>query len=130
MYGQRKSPLSSYRISQDTERIAKLRRSTFIVNVTVHSSVEDQGDVKVTVHGPTGDLGSGTGQSGSSIVFNVTGAQLWSPASPSLYNMTITLGDDVVESYTGFRTIEKGQVDGITRHLLNGQVLFAFGTLE
>jgi hypothetical protein len=44
--------------------------------------------------------------------------------------MSITLGDDTVGAYTGFRTIEKGLVDGITRHLLNGEVLFAFGTLE
>ena len=108
-----------------------IRGSLSLVNVTVHSSVGDQGDVKVIVHGPEGDLGTGTGKSGSPIVFNVTTPpQLWSPASPNLYNLTITFGDDVVESYTGFRTIKKGQVNGITRHLLNGEVLFAFGTLE
>jgi hypothetical protein len=44
--------------------------------------------------------------------------------------MTVTLGDDTVVAYTGFRTIEKAVVNGITRHLLNGEVLFAFGTLE
>lgn len=44
--------------------------------------------------------------------------------------MTITLGDDTVGAYTGFRTIEKGTANGITRQLLNGEVLFAFGTLE
>lgn len=82
------------------------------------------------MHGPDGDLATGNGESGTPFLFNVTSPQLWSPASPSLYNLTIAFGDDVVETYTGFRTIEKGQVDGITRHLLNGEVLFAFGTLE
>ena len=98
--------------------------------MTVHSSVGDQGEVKVYVHGPEGDLATGTGQAGFPFVFNVSNPNLWSPASPSLYNMTVVFGNDVVETYTGFRTIEKGQVDGITRHLLNGEVLFAFGTLE
>lgn len=103
----------------------------YIVNMTVHSSVGDRGDIKVTVHDQNGgDLVTGSGQSGVPFQFNVDNAQTWSPDTPTLYNLTITLGDDVVESYTGFRTIEKGVVNGITRHLLNGEVLFAFGTLE
>lgn len=100
------------------------------MNITVHSSVGDQGGVRVYVHGPEGDLATGFGESGTPILFNVTDPKLWSPNSPNLYDLTVIFGDDVVETYTGFRTIEKGEVNGITRHLLNGEVLFAFGTLE
>lgn len=103
---------------------------TVLVNVTVHASDRSHTDVKITVHDQTGELGSGSGQTGSPIVFSIDNPQLWSPSSPNLYNITVTLGDDTVATYTGFRTIEKGEVDGITRHLLNGEVLFAFGTLE
>lgn len=40
------------------------------------------------------------------------------------------MGDDEVTSYTGFRTISKGTVDGVTRPLLNGEFIFMFGTLD
>lgn len=40
------------------------------------------------------------------------------------------MGSDVVSSYTGFRTISKGTVDGIVRPLLNGKFIFQFGTLD
>lgn len=40
------------------------------------------------------------------------------------------LGNDTVTSYTGFRTIEKGLVNGVQRPLLNGEFVFLFGTLD
>lgn len=56
---------------------------------------------------------------------------MWWPESPTLYNLTVTLGDsDRVSSYTGFRTVSKGEVEGVTRHLLNGEFVFQFGTLD
>ena len=33
-------------------------------------------------------------------------------------------------SYTGFRTVSRGVVDGIERPLLNGEFIFFFGTLD
>ncbi len=55
---------------------------------------------------------------------------LWSPDSPTLYDITVSLGDDEVSSYTGFRTIARGVVNGIERPLLNGEFIFQFGTLD
>lgn len=40
------------------------------------------------------------------------------------------MGKDQVESYTGFRTISKGTVNGVVRPLLNGEFIFMFGTLD
>lgn len=40
------------------------------------------------------------------------------------------MGDDMVTSYTGFRTISKGSLDGVTRPLINGEFSFLFGTLD
>lgn len=75
-------------------------------------------------------VATGSGSADSAFQFKVDNPKLWSPDSPTLYNVSITLSDDTVGAYTGFRTIEKGVVNGITRHLLNGEVLFTFGTLE
>lgn len=99
--------------------------------MTVHSSDESGGSVSVKLYDESGNtIATGSGSAGSAFQFKVDNPKLWSPGSPTLYNLTVTLGDDTVGAYTGFRTIEKGTVNGIVRHLLNGEVLFAFGTLE
>jgi hypothetical protein len=47
-----------------------------------------------------------------------------------LYNVTVNLDNDEVESYVGFRTISRGMVNGIERPLLNGEFIFMFATLD
>jgi len=44
--------------------------------------------------------------------------------------VSVTLGDDVISSYTAFRTVSRGEVNGIQRPLLNGEFVFQFGTLD
>lgn len=63
-------------------------------------------------------------------------AKLWSPESPFLYNMEVTLykdgkAIDQVKSYTAMRkySIRKGQ-NGITRLQLNNKDYFQFGPLD
>ena len=63
-------------------------------------------------------------------------AKLWSPNSPFLYNMEVTLykdgkAIDQVKSYTAMRkySIRKGQ-NGITRLQLNNKDYFQFGPLD
>ena len=63
-------------------------------------------------------------------------AKLWSPDSPFLYNMEVTLykdgkAIDQVKSYTAMRkySIRKGQ-NGITRLQLNNKDYFQFGPLD
>jgi len=60
----------------------------------------------------------------------VPSPKLWSPDSPTLYNITVTMENDTVKSYTGFRTISSGWVNGIKRPLLNGKFVFQFGPLD
>lgn len=69
-------------------------------------------------------------ESDRQFVFNVPGPQLWSPETPTLYNVTVKMGDDLIESYTGFRTISTGVVNGIKRPLLNGKFVYLFGPLD
>ena len=40
------------------------------------------------------------------------------------------MGKDKITSYTGFRTIAKGKVNGVVRPVLNGESIFMFGTLD
>ncbi len=55
--------------------------------------------------------------------FAVSGATLWSPASPKLYEVIVTAGSDRVSEKLGFRTIETRGAD----ILLNGKSVFLRG---
>ena len=56
---------------------------------------------------------------------------LWSPEEPKLYDVTVTLGDDVVKSYFAMRTVGIGQdAAGHPCLLLNGQPYFHHGVLD
>ena len=64
-------------------------------------------------------------------------AKLWSPASPHLYDLEVSLlnddGDvvDRVRSYAGIRTVGKSQdADGHWRFTLNGEPVFHWGPLD
>ncbi|KAJ5106511.1 hypothetical protein N7456_003186 [Penicillium angulare] len=101
------------------------------VNMTVHtSSVNTTSSVRVAVHDGDKVIATHRGPTNQPFQFKVDSPKLWSPDSPNLYNITVELGKDQVQSYTGFRTIEKGEVDGVVRPLLNGEFIFMFGTLD
>jgi len=85
-------------------------------------------------------VGQGRGQPDLSIVVPVPKPQLWSPTSPYLYDLRVTLkqGDatlDEVTSYFGMRKIAirrhviNGR-DGVMKIELNNRFLFQFGPLD
>jgi beta-galactosidase/beta-glucuronidase len=83
------------------------------------------------VAGPNGDVVAAHQHvTNEAFTFDVQSPKLWSPDSPTLYSITITMGDDEIKSYTGFRTISSGVVNGIKRPLLNGEFVFIFGPLD
>jgi beta-galactosidase/beta-glucuronidase len=101
------------------------------VSVTVHSWSKEATPVEVSIAAPDGDVvASHQHVSDQAFTFNVPSPEIWSPDSPVLYNITVTMGDDEVKSYTGFRTISTGAVNGIQRPLLNGDFVFMFGPLD
>ncbi|XXH03266.1 DNA-dependent RNA polymerase II [Hypoxylon texense] len=101
-----------------------------IVNVTVTTN-QGSDAVSVSIHDAQGArIASTNGVANTPFDFTVDSPSLWSPDSPTLYNLTVTLGDDTVNSYTGFRTFSVGEIDGVPRPLINGEFIFQFGTLD
>lgn len=55
----------------------------------------------------------------------------WSPEDPFLYDLTVTLGEDRVESYFGMRKVEvRADRSGVKRLFLNGEPYFHSGLLD
>lgn len=61
---------------------------------------------------------------------------LWSPDSPFLYDLRLTLYNadgsvaDVVKSYFGMRDIKLGKLNGVIRPLVNGKFIMQLGLLD
>ena len=55
---------------------------------------------------------------------------LWTPDAPYLYHMTITAGEDKIETYFALRTIEIKNLNGVNRVCLNGEPIFLHGVLD
>ncbi|ORX35972.1 family 2 glycoside hydrolase [Kockovaella imperatae] len=101
------------------------------LTIKAHSSNGKSAPVHVHVYDPSNNIvASGSGTSDEDFVVRVGNPDLWSPEHPHLYDIKVKFGDDEVKSYTGFRTIEKGEVEGVVRPLLNGEFYLAFGPLD
>ncbi|KAI1118501.1 family 2 glycosyl hydrolase [Nemania sp. NC0429] len=101
------------------------------VDMTISTSQKSTDLAQVTVTDKSGHVvATGKGKLNEAFSFNVRSPKLWSPDSPTLYNIAVTVGDDKVSSYTGFRTIATGEINGIKRPLINGEFFFHFGTLD
>ena len=77
-----------------------------------------------------------TGRPGEDIVVSVPNAQLWTPTSPTLYDLQVRLTDgsetlDEARSYAALRKISYAKTaDGEWRLQLNNRDLFHFGLLD
>ncbi|KAI5368344.1 putative glycoside hydrolase, family 2, immunoglobulin-like beta-sandwich [Septoria linicola] len=102
------------------------------LNITAIASDDATSDVQVTVYekNTTNTVATGSGSAGSPFSFKVDAVQLWTPESPILYDIVVKVADDEIQSYTGFRTISRGDINGVQRILLNGASYFPFGTLD
>ena len=57
--------------------------------------------------------------------------RLWTPDSPTLYDLTVTAGEDTVHSYFALRTVAIGpDKHGVSRLCLNGEPVFLNGVLD
>ncbi len=98
------------------------------VAVTVNAN---EGSAVVTVKDGDKTVSRAEGKAGEAIVLSVPNAKLWSPESPFLYDLDISLGDDKFSSYFGMRKISMGKDDkGRLRPMLNNKPVFMAGPLD
>jgi hypothetical protein len=98
------------------------------VRVTVNAN---EGTARVTALDGAQTIASAEGKAGEQIVLKIPDAKLWSPESPFLYDLDITLGDDSVKSYFGMRKISIGKDEkGILRPMLNNKYVHMHGPLD
>ena len=107
-----------------------------LLNVLVNTA-EDTHDVAyVTLLDGSNEVAKGSGVAGQNIVLQVPDAKLWSPDSPFLYTMKVTLkrGEkqmDNVLSYAAMRKISRFKdAQGHWRMQLNNRTLFQYGPLD
>ncbi|KAK8068987.1 glycoside hydrolase superfamily [Apiospora phragmitis] len=100
-------------ISADADGKVKMQVATSGGNDKVSISIVGDEGVSIMSHEASGN---------TPIEFVVDSPKLWSPR--------LTYSDDEVTSYTGFRTVSVGEVNGIVRPLINGKFFFHFGTLD
>ncbi|WP_165235179.1 glycoside hydrolase family 2 protein [Aquisphaera insulae] len=112
--------------------VPHLDRSNF--SVTVQG--EGEGSVKVEVRDGDRVVGRAVGRTGRSINVPIVEPKPWSPSSPHLYDLSVTLlhegkALDKVSSYAGLRKVEiKHDAKGILRLFLNNEPLFQYGPLD
>jgi len=107
------------------------------VTVTAFTSETKNTDlVEVKILDGNTVISSGKGISGSEVLLSVPEAKLWSPETPFLYDLKISLLQngkvvDEVISYFGMRKIStKKDINGIVRLQLNNKDYFQFGPLD
>ena len=107
------------------------------LNVTVNASNAKPSDiVTVTILDQGNIIGTAKGIPGKDLRIPIKNPKLWSPESPYLYDMKVSLNNgnktlDQIDSYTAMRKIStKRDSDGIVRMQLNNQDYFQFGPLD
>jgi len=102
--------------------------TTATVTVLDGKKTVSSGQIEITGHNDAATL---------SIKLGVKDAKLWSPDSPFLYDLKVTLKNskgkkvDAVSSYFGMRKIEvRKDEKGINRLFLNNESLFQYGPLD
>ncbi|NOZ74175.1 MAG: glycoside hydrolase family 2, partial [FCB group bacterium] len=121
--------IESLRITPDID--AQCLRLNVQLNTTNSSAT-----IKAAVSGNEQQICAATGLSSEELVLNIPTPELWTPDSPFLYDLAVTLHHDgniidSVNSYFGMRKIEIGKdQNGVTRILLNGEFTFQMGPLD
>jgi len=108
--------------------------STLTLKAVTSGSATGQ-KVSVEVKDGAKTVATFTGNANTDLVIPIAKAKLWSPTSPFLYDLKITLKSgnkilDTLKSYFGMRKISMAQVGDFKKMMLNNEFLFQFGPLD
>lgn len=112
-----------------------LDNSQVVINATTPASLGEY-TLEVSVRDGFSRVASGSGRAANGVRLSLKKPKLWTPESPHLYQLTISLqvggrAVDRVESYFGMRKISLGKDQkGFTRMLLNNKPYFQLGPLD
>lgn len=117
-------------------RALRITPSVSASRFTVVVEGSEEGSVRVEARDGVAVVGSVEGRTGRPLFVPIPEPKLWSPNSPHLYDLTVTLERDGqvidrVASYAGLRSIEvKMDAEGRNLLVLNGEPLFQYGPLD
>ncbi|MEU5994311.1 sugar-binding domain-containing protein [Spirillospora sp. NPDC047418] len=98
------------------------------VEVTAHAAA---GRARIEIHAGGEVVAHTEADAGEPVRIPIPDVRPWSPEDPFLYDITVELGTDRVESYVGMRSFGVGpDEDGVPRLLLNGRPYFHAGVLD
>ena len=105
------------------------------VAITVTAKGSQEGNAIIAVKDGDKVVATAEATINEKVTIPVPDAKLWSPDSPFLYDIDITLKangetQDAVKGYFGMRKISLGKADGYTRMFLNNEPLFHIGPLD
>lgn len=120
---------------ENVKIVPDLDRNTFNVKTELAGCCGDE-VIEVAIDDNGTLVSQARGLAGSTISAQVADPKLWSPDSPYLYNVKISLIKngkvvDQIDSYTAMRKFSLGKdKDGIVRMMLNNKPIFHFGPLD
>ena len=127
-------PVSAKHIA-DVRNVSDIDKSR--LNVNVYTQNTNQADiVEVKIFDGKALVNSAKAAAGQSLEINIPNAKLWSPDSPFLYDMEVSLYSngqlvDKVKSYCAMRKVSmKRDKYGVMRIQLNNEDCFHFGPLD
>jgi hypothetical protein len=107
------------------------------VRLTVEVSDPNRVSAKITVKQGNEIVATALGMHSTPIAVSIPEPRLWSPDSPTLYTLEITIGygnqpeGETITSYFAMRKISLGKdKHGVNRLMINHQPLFQYGTLD
>jgi hypothetical protein len=120
---------------------------TYIQNITllpdldnsrlkVQVNTSGQGNVTAVALDGKKVVAQTTATGGMAFYLPIASPKLWSPDSPFLYDLKISLLDaggakvDEIKSYFGMRDIKLGKINGVNRPLINGKFIMQLGLLD
>jgi len=114
--------------------VPELDNSSVVVNAVTTGIATDL-TVNVEVKDGNNTVAQFSGAANADLRIPISNPKLWSPASPFLYDLKITLKSagaaiDSLGSYFGMRKISIKQIGGVQKMMLNNEFLFQFGPLD
>jgi len=114
--------------------VPNIDNSTLVFKANVEGSTSNT-TVEIEVNDGAKSITKFKGNANEELVIPIPNAKLWSPDSPFLYDLKVTLNAngksmDAISSYFGMRKISMAKVDGFQKMMLNNEFVFQMGPLD